>query len=58
MNAGDAPDIAGLSEPDGVDITISRPAEAQGVNGSGGTQVEIRASTDGPLMRFFTLGHL
>jgi hypothetical protein len=58
MSADDAPNIAGLSEPDGVNITISRPVEAQGVNGSGGTQVEIRASADGPLMRFLTLGHL
>lgn len=58
MIADDSPGIAGLNEPDGARIIISRPGDVQGVNGPGGTQVEIRASDDGPLMRFLATGHL
>jgi hypothetical protein len=36
MNADDAPGIAGLNQPDGARIIVSRPAEVQGVNGPGG----------------------
>jgi hypothetical protein len=57
MSADDSPDIAGLNEPDGARIIVNRPAEVQGVNGSGGTATEFRASPDGPLMRFLLSGH-
>jgi hypothetical protein len=58
MSTDDAADITGLNEPDGARIIVSRPAEVQGVNGSGGTATEFHASPDGPLMRFLVDGHL
>jgi hypothetical protein len=56
--SADAPDVAGLNEPDGATIKVSRPEDAQGATGPGGTTTEFHMSDDGPLMRFLLHGHL
>jgi hypothetical protein len=56
--SGDAPDVAGLNDPDGAKVIVRRPDEVQGAAGPGGTTTEFHMSDDGPLMRFLINGHL
>jgi hypothetical protein len=57
MNRQDPPDVAILSESDGVKIVVSKPEAVHGASGPGGYQTEFHASNDGPLLRFLVTGH-